>query len=324
MSFEEIAPDLIIVTDSVAPQSDPSNMRELTTAQGVDSFLAVGSFAESGIFRVPDGPWAFIFSLLDGQHPSDYERQVMRDFVGYERGQARKVALWVERDDLRPTIVTDAVGASSMPRLEDREVLPGGKARCFSGHQSGICGGGLVSHATTVGAAQQILNTGALLSKSGLTASASEDLAKESGYGEPPEYFEYVMFWNGDCIGPEIVARVRHLGKETLAGLTPQEMDKVQPGVRFFFDPKDLVRHPDAAWDGAHTVKIKDKLDLPRYLVALVAPKYTEDGHEFTLRAPDPVSDRIAYIDPASIAGMSAWTTAASEKAAMIGKQEHT
>ena len=242
----------------------------------------------------------------------------MRDFVGYERCQARKVALWVERDNLRPAIVKDAVNATSMPRLHDREVAPGGKARCFSGHQSGVCGGALVSHATTIAAAQQILDASALLSKCSLTGRASADLARESGYGEPPEYFEYVMFWNGDCMGPEIVARVRHLGKETLAGLTPQEMDKVQPAVRFFFNPQDLVRHPDAAWDGAHTVKIKDRLDLNTYLVAVVAPKYTKDGHEFRLRAPDPVSDRIAYIDTASIEGMSAWTTAASEKAAMI------
>ena len=317
MTHEDLAPNLLLLTDSVAPQSDPAMLRDLTANHGVSSFLAVGGFPESPLFRVPDGPWSLVFSLVDPAHPSAYERQVIRDFVGYERGQGRKVALWVEMDDLRASVVEDAVAATDMPAREEREAMPGGKARCFSGHQSGVCGGGLVGHATPASSAQAILDAGALFSKSTLLGKPSEDLARESAYGEPGEYFDYVMFWNGDCMGSELVARVRSIGRETPAGLTPQDLDRVAPGVRFFFDPSVLVSRPNAAWDGAHAIKIKDRLDLDPYLVAVVAPSYA-DGVEFKLCMPTSMSDRVAYVDPTPVVEMSAWTTAASKAAVGI------
>ena len=318
MTVEILGTDLVLVTDEVAPQTDPEQLRELTDLHGVASFLAVGSFAEGPLFRVPNGPWSLILSLLDGERPSRHERQLCRDFIGYERAHGRKVALWVENDDLRASFVQEAKAATAMPRLEDRDVAPGGKACCFSGHQGGVCGDGLVAHATTVAAAQAIFDSGALLSKRGLIGSSSEALAKESGYGEPSEYFEYVMFWNGDCFGPEIVARVRALGRETLAGLTPQDMDKAPPGVRFFFDPNALMHHPGAAWDGAHTVKIRDRLELEPYLVAAVVPRSSSDGSEIKLDAPAPIEQRIAYLDPMSIFTMSAWSTAVAQRASDV------
>ena len=66
----------------------------------------------------------------------------------------------------------------------------------------------------TGGSGRDHPSTGLLLAAVDVTGRTSEELARASTWGEPPDYFDHVMFANGRCTAPEAVARSRSMGRD--------------------------------------------------------------------------------------------------------------
>ena len=202
----------------------------------------------------------------------------------------------------RPSV---SFGGFGLKRLLERR-------RCCASYHSGGCDPTLVCHAAPLSVAQEIVVTGAILSRSVLTAAPPEAVARTSSWGEPADYFEYVMLANGNCVAPDAVAASRQSGRD----LVPDDLrDGWHPGVRFFFDPERLAEHSRAAWDGVHTIKVQDGLELEPYLVAIVAPSATLDGSRFSLDTPGWMRDKVSYLDPGKYHDLSEWSAEALKQA---------
>jgi hypothetical protein len=163
--------------------------------------------------------------------------------------------------------------------------------------------------------AQQILDSGRVLSRPALTGKPLDEVAHDkraSGQRDPADYFGFVCLANGDCVAPDIVAIQREAG----VLLDVEQCDKrFYPTVRFFFDPGELFFHPGATWDGIQALKVRDAIDLDSYLVTAVVPEVDRDGAKISLRVPRNLEERIKTLDHRKHDGLSAWSTAAFELA---------
>jgi hypothetical protein len=247
--------------------------------------------------------------FADPRAPAPGEIGRARDFAAYERAHGRTVGLWVGPGYPREAVVEAVL---SRPPAPDERPLPDDPSCCRPYHDG--CDGRLLCHAAPVDAARAILRSGRILSRHRLTGVPLARLAREGGYGDPPDCFDYVCLANGDCVAPDIVAMCRACGRD----LSPGEADaSLRPGVRFYFDARELFRHPRAAWD-LHPVKIRGSLGLAGRLVAAVAPEFAPDGSRVDLDAPPDLERRVALVDNREHSGLASWSTAAFEAALAV------
>ena len=99
------------------------------------------------------------------------------------------------------------------------------------------------------------------------------------------------MFAWGNCqVGDRLVVE-RELGRR------PEEADLsagFTPGVRFFFRYADLIRHPQAAFDGVLPLKIRDEVVLADWVWAIVAPERFRAAIEG--RVSEALRDRVHFL----------------------------
>jgi len=190
--------------------------------------------------------------------PTPLDHQAVTDFLAYEtaHGRAVNVEAAPELSDWR-----DWEAPSLRP-------APGScPIQCCSTVYVTGCGVALVCHGAPLEVAARILADGALRPATLVTGRSGAALAAESTWGEPPDYFEHVMFANGRCTAPEAVARSRALGRD----LVPSDLTaRYPPAVRFYFGWDELTEHPGARFDGVHPVKILGELPLWESLVAVI------------------------------------------------------
>ena len=101
---------------------------------------------------------------------------------------------------------------------------------------------------------------------------SAKDLAEEpeNAARDPEDYFQYIMFAWGNCQAGARLVMERKLGR------FPDEDDLSKgftPGVRFFFRYDELIRHPDAVFEGVLPLKIKDEVILKDWMYAIVVPE---------------------------------------------------
>lgn len=112
----------------------------------------------------------------------------------------------------------------------------------------------------------KILRAREIWPSTGVTGRTSAELAAESSWGEPADYFEHVMFAHGRCTAPEAVAMSRRLGRD----LVPTDLDAgYSPAVRFYVSWRVLLALPNSRFDGVHPMMTFGGLSLPDVLVAV-------------------------------------------------------
>lgn len=143
----------------------------------------------------------YYFGLSDYPQVQDWEWNNILAFLCYEKAQGRETNILCEDKELlnRVLRVADELdGTEYIPTVaEAREKF--------------------VYHATNVTAAQKILKSGKLLSATKVYGQTGEEIALErraSGWEEPADFYEYVMF---GCIVPEQY-------KEQIESCVPQEL----------------------------------------------------------------------------------------------------
>ena len=315
MQITFLADNLAVVTDCPHPARHQAVCGELAQA-GIQSLLVVGDDPTPCPMGLQGGLWCYVLPLVDDGAPSDYEQQVITDFVSYERKHGRRVGIWTSSDKAS-SLVLEAACRTSTSDTTNR-ILPSAtnSVCCRTYHPDG-CDGRLACHAAPIEAAKQIMATGLILSKERLTGIATAELARAGSWGDPADYFEYVCLSRGQCVAPDIVA----MSRQYLRDLSPQQADSdFYPGVRFFFQTAQLFRHERAEFDGIHPVKVRHNLELMPYLLAVVAPARLPDGSALELNVATPMAQKIILLDHHEFMGLSAWSTAAMNHAArMVG-----
>lgn len=280
-------------------------------AEGVKSLLVIDEDLTPFPSGQAGGVWCLVRPFANPMSPSPSELQRIRDFVLYETSHSRKVAIWIGYNGVRELVLETA------RRLEAPNPLnrpPTDDPCCCRPWHDG-CSGRLLCHAAPAERARQILESGRLLSKRRLTGLPLAQLALENGFGDPPDYFDYVCLANANCVAPDIVCLQRQAGRY----LGSEECNKFfYPGARFFFDPVRLLGHPRAEWDGIQPMKVMESLELMPYLAALVLPSTLPDGTRVKLDAPDDLGERIIYLDHREHFGLAAWSAEAFERALVL------
>jgi len=246
----------------------------------------------------PDGEWRYRHAVrFDGPTPLD--AQAVRDFLTYETSHGRHVDVVADHD------LGDWRSWPSEPaRVAPREW----PTQCCTHVYSEGCASPLVVHGATSETAQAILQVRSITPASHLGSRTGGQLAAASTWGEPADYFDYVMLANGRCTAPEAVARSKALGRD----LVPADLDNgYPPAVRFYFAWDDLVTLPTATFDGVHPIKIAGPLGLPEHLVALAV--HADQAAEILATDPS-LRERIVVLTGRSL-NPGEWATRADEAA---------
>lgn len=243
-------------------------------------FTMAWRLPESGLRNV-------MFRVTGPEDLVEWDLFRLNEFCLYELAYGRRVPLWFEDARVGETLVTsirrffepglgdlDAFVAEMMPRQRQRLAVapkrparPTGCTYC----DEGVCQDDLACHATDIEGAMGIVRSGRILSACRARAVSGEEMAQDArnAAGDPPDYFDYVMWASGNCTA------VDKLVLERVVGHVPswEEFEaNFQPGVRFFFRSADLRGHPCLTFDGIH-FKIRDELAVEPYLVLMVIPE---------------------------------------------------
>ncbi|MCL2409752.1 MAG: hypothetical protein FWC96_09140 [Oscillospiraceae bacterium] len=128
-----------------------------------------------------------------------------------------------------------------------------------------------VYHATDTKGAQKILSCGKLLSAVNVYGRTGEELAYEkrnSPWNDPVDYFEYIMFCNGDDMTGDYVVLSDNFPSEEALG-----KGNFDAAVRLYIRSEDIMRHQGYVFDGYHPAKVKDEIILADYLYACIVPE---------------------------------------------------
>jgi hypothetical protein len=170
-----------------------------------------------------------------------------------------------------------------------------------------------VCHGTSAATAVRVLSDGVLLSKAKATGRDVDQLEAESTWGEPADYFEYVMLANGRCTAPEPVALSRELGRD----LVPDDLSPGYPtAVRFYFEWASLAGSDNARFDGVHPVKIYGGLPLDHRLIAVVLD--ARHSKLFEQARNGPYGDRIVELEMPVGTRPLDWSSASCAAAALM------
>ena len=319
MRIEQLEEDVFLVSECAPPpwkegERPPWNdavCREIA-GKGIDSLMVLAESQTPFMVRAGGELWCIIKPLTDPDAPLPAELVGIADFVLYERANGRRVGFWIGYESAVDSLI-ETIRTSKPPPPEGRPIPD--SPLCCRPYRNG-CSGALLCHGTSVGSVQAILESGQLRSKKLLSGMSQQELvayAKTENVGDPPDYYEYVMLGNGDCIAPDLVVAARRANRFVFRDDAARNF---YPGARLFFRTREMFEHPRAAFDGVHPVKIRDALELDAYLVALVAPLADEEGNPLVITSPEAFADRVIRLDHREHNGLRQWSDAAFEAVA--------
>lgn len=231
----------------------------------------------------------YYFALSDYPNISEWELRKLICMSDYEKSHERDLQIICENDEILK-IVHEAI---AKPETVMNARVPKKITECMACKQKG-CLTEFVCHTASIENAKSIFACGKILSAIRARGKTGDELAKEprNAAGDPPDFFENIMFAFGNCQAGDRIVMERMLNR------MPTEQDlsiNFQPGVRFFFVHNDILNHPNYIFDGFDPAKIKDEIILSEYLFACIIPK----GHEEEFRniIPDCLFDKVFYIE---------------------------
>lgn len=200
----------------------------------------------------------YYFNLPNYPHMSENELKIAVAFIMYEKTYKRQTEI-VCNDNQIKTIINNAaahpetIGCFSLPEATE-----------------------FVYHATGINSAQKILSCGKLLSAVKVYNKTGEELAyekRETPWNDPADFFEYIMFCNGDDMTGDYVVL-----SENFPNDDDLRTGSFDAGVRFYIRSNDIIRHPGQVFDGYHPAKVKDEIILSDYLFACIVPEQYKEN----------------------------------------------
>jgi hypothetical protein len=216
----------------------------------------------------------YYFKLLNYPHIALKELKIAASFIMYEKAHNREAEIVCDDEHVIRTIKN---AVANYHELEPFTLTDETK---------------FVYHGTDINCARKILSCGKLLSAVNVYGKTSIELAydkRDSPWNDPADYFEYIMFCNGDDMtGDYVVLSENFPSNEDL------EDGCFDAGVRLYIQSEDIVLHPGFVFDGYHPAKVKDEIILTDYLFACIVPEqYKKDLVDVTL--PE-LSSRVHYL----------------------------
>ncbi|WP_321002206.1 hypothetical protein [Eisenbergiella porci] len=238
------------------------------------------------------GVWDNVLYKRLSHYPAitDWEIRNIIEFIQYEKKYGRECKIECENKKLLRQITEkimeqDRYLAAPRPeRITECTACPYRKG----------CMTDLVCHTASVENAIKIFLSGKLLPAVNARNVSVAELMREqrNAANDPPDYFEYIMFSWGNCQAGDRLVMERRLKR------LPNEEDLstyFSPGIRFYFIYDEIIKHPKAVFDGVLPIKIKDELDIKKWLFAAVIPKEYKDRTMGVI--PEELKDRILYIE---------------------------
>lgn len=229
-------------------------------------------------------------NLSDYPRISDWELRNIMEFVEYEQAHGRTC-----RIECEDSAVLERVHSV----LEDRERYrkvprPALQTECTACPCRKGCVTEFVCHTTSPENAVKIFESGKLLSALRARGVPVEVLMGESrnAANDPADYFEYIMLSWGNCQAGDRLVMERKKGR------FPDEQDlsvAFTPGVRFYFRYDELATHEGRMFDGVLPMKIKDEIDLNKWMRAMIIPMGLKE--ELECKVPEYLKDRVIYVE---------------------------
>ena len=99
-----IGNDVFLLEDCSSPLSKEQLCLEIA-ASGIDTLLLIAEDNTPWSFRLPSGLWCYCRPLADPESPSPALLQRIADFVEYETGRGRRIAVWIGYDRAEPKLL---------------------------------------------------------------------------------------------------------------------------------------------------------------------------------------------------------------------------
>lgn len=220
----------------------------------------------------------YYYTLSNYPNISKWELKKLILFLEYEKANGRTTEIECEDIKIKESI-KDALNNKEKYLSEEP---PDKITECTACTQKG-CLTKFVCHTSSVENAISIFRMGKLLSAMESRKKTKEELSKESRNAakDPLDYFNYVMLSWGNCQAGD------RLVMERLLERAPNEDDLTtgfKPGIRFYFEYEGLRKHKNATFDGYHSIKIKDELELTDNLYAVTIPIEFKDDVEIYIQ----------------------------------------
>ena len=234
--------------------------------------------------------WDGVFYKKLSAYPdiTDWELQTISDFIDYEEANGRQCIIEAE-----PRI-KEAVQRFRTRKTNTRISVPDIIKECTACPTYKGCMTDLVCHTSPVENAVSILDCGSLLSpvRSREKSAAELKAEKRNAANDPEDYFDYVMLAWGNCQAGDRLVVERSLGRFP----TEEELGEgFTAGVRFYFRYDDIIKHPDATFEGVLPLKVKNGIVLKDWVCAVIVPeKYR---NIVSSHAPSNLKDRVHYLD---------------------------
>lgn len=233
--------------------------------------------------------WDGVFYKKLSNYPyiTEWEIQTIIDFIDYEAKYGRACEIEAEEDILKRIEEYKAADKKRVP-------VPQKITECTACPKYKGCMTDFVCHTSPVENALKILDCGSLLSPVPARGMPAKELKaeKRNAANDPEDYFEYVMFAWGNCQAGDRLVMERKLGS------FPDENDLstgFTPGVRFFFKYNEIIRHPNAVFDGVLPIKIKDGIALNNWVHAIIVPTNYRD--DIKPHIPENIREKVHFVD---------------------------
>ena len=233
----------------------------------------------------------YYFALPNYPNISAWELRNLILFVAYEKAHARETVIECEDASIKQLVDQALMHPESVMSTEKTETIPG-HPDCADCKQ-GRCHTDFLCHTASIENAKSILSCGSILSavKARNMTGIELSMEKRNAAGDPPDYFDHVMFTWGNCQAGDRLVMERLLDRSP----TPDDLSSgFQPGVRFFFRYDAVIQNPNVIFDGYHPAKVKDGIRLDAYLFACVIPENLKS--QFVSLVPNELSNRVHYL----------------------------
>jgi len=236
--------------------------------------------------------WDGVFYKKLANYPqiSDWEIRTIIEFIEYENTYGRECNIECENTDLLNRINGQIKKKELYLAAPRPELLTECTACPYrKGYVTDY-----VCHTTSLDNAIKIFECGRLLSAVRARQVPVEQLMNEkrNAANDPADYFEYIMFAWGNCQAGDRLVMERELGR------FPNEEDLstyFRPGIRFYFRYDELIKHPDATFDGVLPVKIKDEIILKDWVDRIIIPTSLKSKTEGSI--PSDLKNRVTYVE---------------------------
>lgn len=236
--------------------------------------------------------WDGVFYKKLANYPqiSDWEIRTIIEFIEYENTYGRECSIECENTDLLNRIN----GQIKKKELYLAAPRPELLTECTACPYRKGCVTDYVCHTTSLDNAIKIFECGRLLSAVRARQVPIEQLMNEkrNAANDPADYFEYIMFAWGNCQAGDRLVMERELGR------FPNEEDLstyFRPSIRFYFRYDELIKHPDATFDGVLPVKIKDEIILKDWVNRIIIPTSLKSKTEGSI--PSDLKNRVTYVE---------------------------